>query len=555
MKQTYLLDLLIKILYSKLYRILLVLYSLFIIFSQTNYFDLSIYLLLIIFYLTIIFKYDLPSLLRLLIDFLLINTILFSKDITIVINYIYVLIPLFNSVNFTGTKKSLLFYVVVLVTLFFNFYLTLLSFSNFYNYLIPVIILILIDIFANIRKFLNHIIIQFTDIVDNYNISFDEINQIESIILELKERINKHFKNEVVKEILIFTISDKSTIKLISSTFDISEFKLDIESLLKSYKENTFLLENILEINYINSSNNCLFFLNHNNIIYVYNFIYNEKLEFIDNFKYSLILLTSHKQIIILLKKITVICSLLEIYFLYQKDILTSVHQNFLYIQRVLTAMHYIRNRLTPLKNLTSMVELPDVLENIIDNKLKKNIKNSINTSKNEIIKIQNYTSNLLDNNKNPYNEIIKGFSSKTKIFSILKKHVEIYLPSQIIEKSYNKDVNTKYAINEIALDLFLADWLSNMSKYKRNYVNISFLEEEFQIIITFINDYDPSLHNINFLIEHFNTENRNEITERTSHGIHHIKILLKQLKIKCKVVKLDNFKIQFQIFINRLEK
>jgi hypothetical protein len=93
------------------------------------------------------------------------------------------------------------------------------------------------------------------------------------------------------------------------------------------------------------------------------------------------------------------------------------------------------------------------------------------------------------------------------------------------------------------------------MAKYKITYIECGFSLLKDMLIITFINDHAQSSQTIKKMISDFESDERNEIMKRTTHGLFIIKSTLEDMKIPFKVKEIDNNKIELSIEIQTVSE
>ena len=114
-------DKIIKKSLSIFFRLIVILFGISIVSSRSNYFEIYWYFIAIIPYLIIyfstLFKDGFISKVRLLNDYLFIIFILYDKGIDYT-TICFLLLPIINSPNHTGSKKSIWLYILFIISLY-----------------------------------------------------------------------------------------------------------------------------------------------------------------------------------------------------------------------------------------------------------------------------------------------------------------------------------------------------------------------------------------------------------------------------------------------------
>jgi hypothetical protein len=162
----------------------------------------------------------------------------------------------------------------------------------------------------------------------------------------------------------------------------------------------------------------------------------------------------------------------------------------------------------------------------------------------------------MLEKSSNPFVYSSLNKIKVERIYIILKNNLNHFIPTCKLKVVGDFQNKKPYGIlNEEGFELFLSDWLNNMAKYKITYIECGFSLLKDMLIITFINDHAQSSQTIKKMISDFESDERNEIMKRTTHGLFIIKSTLEDMKIPFKVKEIDNNKIELSIEIQTVSE
>ncbi len=549
MKTSEAIDYLFKVINSILFRAVILLYAIIIVIHNPNYFHFSIYLLVCIIYIFLFSNIRKYPLFRLINDYLLITVILYYKNPDLGFNYLFIYLPVINSINFTGKKKSLLLYILPFICylflngIFWNEF-SLIAFVKQLWFLGPLIILAFINFYTSLRSRGQILKDSLNDIVNDFYLDIDLMKKPYKIYDKFISTIDNYFGLQTIQTIVCFRIINKNKLSIVNS----STFLWDI-----NFTGNDFFLSNLLEKKVIWNTKidslgiefnyNLSVYIPTNNSDFLFCFICDRKIPENHVFtKFEKLLEPSLFRIANVLNNEK---SILEIKNSEFKKLSKKIH----YVNRANKTMHFIRNRLGPYSNLIEM--LSDFkLESSEDNQFFLNIIFKENDrARIELKNITTRANNMLDN-KNPfiYNELER--TSIEKLFSKLRNNIQLFFPENDIEVEIDNINIKKYVnLNEEGFDIFLSDWLNNMKKYNNNLVNFKFNIIKNKLSIIFINNFKGNSSDIRKMISDLMSNDRTEIVKRTTYGLAIIKSTLNDMNINFHLECLDNDKlIKFQL-------
>lgn len=536
-------DLFYRILSSFYFRIIIIVYGIVLIYLQDNEFPMYFYVISAVIYMVSYFylMYNMKHLLRTLVDFSFIFLLLYGKDLTLIYNYIYILFPLLNSSNHSNSKRSLKF--ISLLTVVFLFILILASEldfkKNIYLFL-PLIVIIFLLIPEFIRNKNKEKIEALFEAIDEIDAD-DTINKdkyIQNIFEILIEKINEIFMNTIlmknVRIIMInaFNISDKENIVIENSNLFV--YKYDITEVINDINENKKqdrVFNKKVNINDVEYSYTFNIVINS----YLFNIILEDKLKKNNALSYYILndyikpILGRISRILIHEKK------------LYISALNTNkrIHDKYKFINTVTKSTHFMSNKFSTIKNVFNILKELKKKNKSDNEQLRGIFDNEVIRATKSLSEIEKYTLKILDKSDNPF--IPKTFSN----FDI-ERIIEL-IRNLWLTDNFEKDIIFKNKfdnlgiyllnINLETLNIICVNILINMGKYseKNSTSSLEFELEQSDLKVLFknkIKDFNDNKDKIKSLANNYNSNNRNEINLRTSHGISEIKELTSLLDI-----------------------
>lgn len=237
-----------------------------------------------------------------------------------------------------------------------------------------------------------------------------------------------------------------------------------------------------------------------------------------------------------------------------QIEELSALGKKMNYVNASMNTLHFIRNKLSPLKNYIAMYgeyakgdkEQRDRIQPYLDREL-DNIKRSFEL-------INNRANNLLEEQQNPFVYSSTKKYGLQQLFAEIKKVWQTYsLNEDNILVRLQPKVNGQHKsvyYNVEGLILVLDNWMANIVKHGLQDYKLEIIENETMIIVQFSNHHKMKDNDCNHIISIFNNNNRFEINKRNYHGLQVIKDVLTQMKINSELSKQnDNLVLKLELF------
>lgn len=534
MKITELIDLIQRRINSVLFRIVLSCYAIFIVIIEENIFNNWLYGIVISTYFVLYIILLKKPVLRLTNDFLFIGLILVGKNPNESYNYLLMLLPIINSINFSGDKKSPLLYVysfILYITLICQFKQSHTELSNLTNikYIIPILFLWVINIYTTLRVKIRNFRESLNDVVDSFYLKKEYIKRPHKIYNEIIEAIHKHLNKELIISLYCFTPLNGNENKLIivnGSSF-LWKYEFKNKDILKKLREKKILVNEEILIEEQPNNLNLILYSQVEDQEYFFVFITNSNVPIyymIIGFFRTLAPAFSKISKVLLSEK-----RLQEV----RNEELQRLTESSLYVNRANKTMHFIRNRLSPFSNLLKMLDNLETVPTEKSKAFEELLKGEKERTKIELKNIVNRANDMLEKSNNPFIYTTVVPISIQRIYTILKRIFAIYFPEIVITINITPDGIKRYSnLNEEGFEIFLSDWINNMKKYKKSHVSSHFHLENELLSISFKNDHNNTPDEINKMIDDLTSNDRNEIMKRTTHGLFTIKSTLEDMKV-----------------------
>ncbi len=351
MVKSHKIDLSIRVIISVIYRFILIGFAVVILILYPNKLQTSYYIIFIGLYISlyvVLFKNNsLSSKLRLINDYLFIYGILVGKPLDL-ITYPFLLIPIFNSPNHTGAKRGFLTYLFTVIIMF----LTIEGRVPFV-YFIPLLFISVIDALEHIRSRLLRFSNLLYDSIDEFYLEDVSLKKGHLIYTRLKSILNRSkfrfffLTNEIVCIKLRNNRAEVVNASLFVYDYALNLGKQEIAALSKGE-----ILKNIpVQINKVKFENTLIISTRLKEESYAFIFLIdNLRIWFFCNYYLRIYFKPILKKISVILRVEKEIRDERDLYIKKMKDKLY-------YVSNATLAMHFLRNKFSPIKNYLEMIE------------------------------------------------------------------------------------------------------------------------------------------------------------------------------------------------------
>jgi hypothetical protein len=546
------LDILLRNMFSYVYRALLIVFSLCLVCRTENYFPRHYYYVFTAaFYLLFIvlkYKYDKPFL-RLLLDFSFIGIILLGKDLNHFGCFFLLLIPFINAPNHSGNNNG--FYTYLLVAAL----LALLSSFNQgeifweWKYILPFILIFVIDAFYRLRRSIQTINETLLGIIDAFyakNIGKKDTSKIYSFLIREMSKL-RQTKFLRIGSISSFIVRKESLI-LVNSSVNILNYDIpDSAKLISRLNSNEMVEDHSIVIDEKNFNNNLFVKVKGNSREYIFLITFLSKKTEINGLRVFFI------SRMILVPCLKHLARLFEV----QYHLITSkvknldvIGENQEYVMKANEVMHFVKNSLSPIKSVLNLLEMQDAetdQEKI--NYLKENIVKQRKSALTEIDNIIKRANFILEKAKNPFeSSAIEDVAFFTLFNTIRRRWADKYFNTNITIGLGGHDFKTLdkiiFQLDFNTLHLVITNIFSNIDKYANTVTRLNFELQQDNAVISFVNGIDFSkvqLNELKKLAISYNENKRTEIAKRKSHGFVHLKNYLESMDSTSQILIQDD--------------
>ena len=502
-----------RVLSSIAYRGLLLIFGVIIITRYDNILPLWLYLTIIPLYVIAFFEFLSTKwkYARIVVDFLFIGVVLYGKMPLSNLCLRYSLYPLISSTIYTGEHHK--YWPILAFTL--AFLLALEQTVNVEHWIaVGVIWLAGYQSWKN-RK-MNNLITTITAHIDNYFADNDGTQRPHHIYPNIIAEINTYLGSNLLQDIYSYTLKDTNVMWLInSSKFTYSRtFELN-EKLLKELIDDKHCFDKQANTHY--------YLVEQSGVKYVYRCVFAPiannipiRREYVINY----VLDVTFGRLSGLLASEFRIAEK-------RRNMFEETKGHIDYVTRALKVVHFIRNKLTPIKSVITYYNSCDKMPAEVREKMEGRIRKEVSQAGadlEEIVKTANY---LLDKQNNPYSGADIEYINIKLLFVILSEIVEHHLSGTVkVGQEIVDDTSRRTTpVSLIQLKVMFTDIVSNIERFYDTYYDIEMRVVENQLVITFLNDYAPSSEaDCISIVRDINNANNEGIVQRKSHGISNIK-------------------------------
>lgn len=237
-----------------------------------------------------------------------------------------------------------------------------------------------------------------------------------------------------------------------------------------------------------------------------------------------------------------------------QIEELAALGKKMNYVNASMNTLHFIRNKLSPLKNYIAMNDDYLKADEEKRQKIKPYLDKEMMHVKDSFRMINQRADNLLEEQQNPF-----VYSSTMKyglqqLFSEIMYVWQTYgLNEDTIHVTLLPKIEGKHKFvfyNKEGLILILDNWISNIVKYGNQKYNLKIIEDNSEVVVLFSNQHKMKKHECERLVAIFNNNDRLEINKRNYHGLQVIKEVLNQMDICSELcAKDDNLILKITLF------
>ncbi|GAA3557661.1 hypothetical protein [Snuella lapsa] len=522
--------------------------------SSFNYFQPRLYTIFIVVYVFgMLFQlYGLPikyrGIFRYLLDISLITLFLYEKDLGNTLFFLPYILLLFNSINYSNSKSRTLVFIL-------GIHLSILIVDGFSlvfrHQLIPVIFYVFMLIYYT-RKIFNQFNSDLIKLIGDLFAQNISESSSYKILHEVKKRISRSSIGYFFKldQIFLFRLINNRLVLIKGTQFirELPDFSDEIIGKIKESKEKPIKGASVI-INTIEYSN-----------------IYWQRTDFENSTYVYLICLKPatfmlQENIIIGLKpvfsQVSKVFHLMNSLDYIKKNSAKTIKEKVAYVLDAKNAMHFVKNKLTPITNILDLVDRYFKKPENLDERKEKYIKEKLKNNRGNV-QIKEVISKAELMIKGVDNLIAKDdvkVSERVIIDSVRRHWFYHFENLDDVRLNFNKESNFNISFNHELFDFVFTDIIENISKYSTGIKMVEFIEDSpGTLTVLFkneIKDYNRKIQELQELVTQYNQPDNDEIYSRKTHGLSFIRGLMKRKKIKNVIsiereTKMFIFKITF---------
>ncbi|NDW11830.1 hypothetical protein D0T50_02875 [Bacteroides sp. 214] len=550
-----------RLIISILFRIIIIGYSIFLLFQSPTKFPWGYQILAFSIYSGVYIalhgKEKIFSFLRLFNDYFFIFFIVYQYRTLDLYSFSLLFFPILNAQNHSGEKRSILVYILPwAVVCYLHKDFILLS-------LIPFLFFLIINSFESQRTKYIKFHESLNSVIDNFFTQNTETQRPYKIYKECIPLLNSKPFNLEVDDIFCFKYDLlKSTLNVVNGSRFIWNFNIKIDK--------STITKNLSDNDNVKSLKNIHFTINkkdiNENIVFICKIGTGQYYIFIltmSAYKASLynILGIQNKLLFPLFSRLSKVFDADLKQKMLESTKMLELGEKMNYVNSAVKAMHFIRNKLGPVKNYMSMED--DYYNSDEDKKRKiepflNKERSKVESSLSLVLDRANF---ILEKSNNPF--VVSSLSKYgiQQFFSEVRRIWEEYGLTENFEiqidtsKPIDNKIERKYVYyNRIGMDLVLTNWISNIYKYNSGNYGLKIEEKGETYTVKFYNSIKGSQPEDIFFIEQFSSLDRLEIEKRKSHGLSELKEFLTQMNIQSSMYLCDKCVVLEIVLIKTFE-
>ena len=536
---------LIRTVTSILYRTILIAYSLFLMLVYTNALHIVLYISCLMAYgvishFLILGKRKYQIRLRIILDYSIITLFLYSKPIEELICTVYLLLPIFNTPNFSGTKRNyfLLFAPIIAIYVYYTerplgVYLA-----------VPFLMIMAISLMEYLRTRANNFYYGLTDSITEFYASTHKVTNEYEIYKDLITRFNENKFSRLLQldSIVNLLVHNKEFLVMNSSEFinkiDLADYPTFRKNVIKN---DVFELD--IQINGITTK--CLVIpLRGAPEPQAYLMCGKKTGHFLNYMPYF-------RDEFVLKPFLQPFFQQLSEFFANESHFkrnrmakFQKVSNEYEYVLKTINALHFIRNRLSPFNNYLEMTSdlyrdhtmSTEKRETLLGIVIAENT-----TSRGALKDILSRAQQILENGENPFDMVSKmrDFSTLFLLSELRNLLRESFGRINLVNDLSKKDMERNITIASWGMNIVFSDIIGNIKKHGTGEFIVTVKVENEKLFITFSNKFHNHPSNIDKLKElcrYTASEENSNIFKLSSKGAFMMKDFLKQMGVGHKV-------------------
>ena len=534
-----------------LYKLILLVFTLYIGITYEHIFPIYVYILCVIcYFLYYIIGINTVRRFSHIADLALIVIFLFGKHLNSFGFALYLLLPIICRGIYTNKNNhDKFFYIEYLLTLLFLYIFPEFDgWKGIVHLIIPVLLIMLVNFCYYRRWDIDEIDADLLDLLDNYYISALQSYQVYRGAIKLLKKQGVNISN-----IACFTADDNyNKLHLVNSSSLIFRFEYNLNTSIKEkLRRFEYAHNGDYTIDGLKFSQNITFAIKQesdkNNFCYLLFVVFfdGKKPNILENRIDGLHRFFSRMSKAILFER--------ELR-LRRTDEIQNLQQKSRFVNASINTMHFIKNRMTPFQTLLDYLKNEGNIQELESYpKLLANVRKSCEREMKAILERSAY---LLNKDNNPFKFQVLTDVDSRNIFTLLRT----IWTDTFIEEFDNLTTTGReclnVSVNLEGLDVLFSDIIGNIQKYSITKRSCTFDVQDKNLVITFKNDF-KYIREVEALVSYMNGDEKDEVQFRITHGTPLIKQNCKDqnIRISSSIVSDDDgYKLyQLQLIIKTI--
>lgn len=512
------------VLSSIVYRLIIMLYGGYIVITHPNIVATPYYAILIPLYVLCYFflmeekwKYA-----RLMLDLTMVVAVLYGKTPLDEVCFVYALFPLISAITHTGSHSK--YWPVLVVTII---YFLIIDRGIVTGHLLVVFLVWLAGIQSWYSHLTNRFLSSITVHIDDYFADNDGTKKPHEIYRDIISEINDYLGTGYLMNIYSYTVKENNVLWLVNS----SAFMWD-----RTFKVPAKFMEVLKDRKYLyhKDKSTKFFYVEQRGVSYVYRCELNplnENISYRNGYVVNYVLELTFGKISTLLASEYRITET-------RRKAFEETKGHIDYVTRALKVMHFVRNKLSPVKTVITFYSSVDNMDAERAKRMEGRIKQEVKQANTDLAEIINTANYLLDKENNPYGGADVENKNIKFLFVVLSEIVEYHLGGivEVSDEIKNIEQRIEVKISTTQLKLLFTDIVSNIERYMKTEYSVEMSVESDSLVVRFTNDIDSKQESAcNELVKDINNRNNEGIVLRKSHGVYNIKAAASVMSVDLK--------------------
>ena len=463
---------------------------------------------------------------RLFVDMAFISFVLYGKPFDCV-TYVFALLPMINSINYTGGNSSFLPLAIVTFV-----GILLIDETLVYRHFVPPFFLIVCNIYAKYIRHASRLINNITRHIDDYFIN-PKSPKPHSLYSPIIRELNAFFGKGYVKGITSYIVRNDELWLVNASEFSWRR-KADISLMCA---RNLMMIRQRFLSRYLRrfypGTSTFYYNVDLKDVEYIFQVHVKDGNLYIKQMFYQDYLMQ------VIFGKLARLLKYGYNAQMMRDKAFADIQKNYEYVNTATDLMHYIRNKLMPIHNvLTFYTDHPMTLEQ--QRKMSSAVKKVTRQAQEDMEDLLKMATYILKKENNPYLSKEKKPVSVRKLFVILSEVAEQHLNTivHVDESQMNEGgLADKVIMSNIKeLKILFTDWCANIDKYHFSFYYITMYVNAHLLIVQFYNDHQCDEKQLENLLYRLNTDQQNDLLQwRKTAGVTNMKTVCSNQNISMK--------------------